>query len=386
MAEQKYPAFVSYAMEDGQAYAENLQSVLNGIGVPTFVAHKTLPVGFRDPSERMLKGVDDCQYFVLILTPAACKSLPVQKEIERAMSGNKRIIACKRYDVPRDLLPNDFLKNDIQRLRFENAESLAKQVVRVLVEMEQNFLTESGIIRVFLSRHDPEYAKELERCFTDKTADEILMLGLTLRDWFGKESESKYAKLLESAVRKGTKIRVLLVDPTSETTKERVLAEKEEIFESDETLLKSALFKEMKKVLKWLRDPQTDATTKNLMKTNIKARFYSSLLSVYIIKTAEDMFIEQYHTGKLGVLQTNKIDNIDDWCHGGFVPVLMVRNTSDFGRLMSDHFNNMWEKARDSTIETIIERVNAFESDPRAFRMLRFIEATKKKCNSLCPT
>jgi hypothetical protein len=231
MAEQKYPVFISYAMEDGQSYAENLQNVLTGIGMPAFVAHKTIPTGYLNPSMRMLKGVEECQYFVLILTPAACKSTPVQKEIETAIKGNKRIIACKRYDVPRALLPNDFLKNEIQRLRFENNETLAKQVVHVLIEMEQTCLAESGINRVFLSRHDPEYAKELAKCFTGEPADEILMLGLTLREWFGKECESKYVSLLESAVRKGTKIKALLVDPTSETTKERANRESQRFCE-----------------------------------------------------------------------------------------------------------------------------------------------------------
>lgn len=63
-AKEKYTIFISYAMEDGQGYAENLQNVLNGIGLPSFVAHKTLPVTFVDPSSRMLQGVDECQYFM----------------------------------------------------------------------------------------------------------------------------------------------------------------------------------------------------------------------------------------------------------------------------------------------------------------------------------
>lgn len=373
-------------MEDGQQYAENLKCVLDGIGMPTFVAHKTIPVGFRDPASRMLRGVDECEFFVLVLTPATCKSVPVQKEIAEAISKNKMIIACKRSDVPRSTIPSDFIKNDVQRLRFDTAESLAKQVVHALTEMSQSFLAESGITRVFLSRHDRQYDRELERCFLDKPADEILMLGLSLRDWFGPVGpEHKYAKILEAAVRNGTKFKVLLVDPTSETARERALLEKEKDFENDEKLVKSQLYKDMKRVLKWLKDPQVDVDTKNLMKENIEARCYESLLSVYVIKTADYMFIEQYHKGKLGIIHSKKIDDPDDWCHGGYVPVFMVRNTSDFGRLMTDHFANMWDKARENGLEQAIDKMSALERDPRGFRMEQFVQSTKRKCSDLCP-
>jgi hypothetical protein len=387
VATQKYPVFVSYAMEDGHEYAENLKNVLDGIGFSSFVAHKSIPVGFKYPSARMLEAVDECQFFVLILTCAACKSEAVQKEITRAINGNKIIIACKRYDVPRSLIPSDFIQSDVQRLKFENAESLAKQVVNALIETEQRFLDESGINRVFLSRHDPEYARELERCFLDETATEVLMLGLSLRDWFGKTGpEHKFAHLLESAVRKGTKFKVLLVDPTSDTTKERAIIEKEKDFEEDEKLVCSQLFKDMKKVIKWLKEPQVDAETKSLMKANVEARFYDSLLSVYVIKTADCMFVEQYHTGKLDILRETKIGDPDDWCHGGYVPVFLVKNTSDFGRLLSDHFNNIWEKNKENSIEKTYAKLRSLETNPRSFRIEQFLLSTKKRCCDLFPT
>jgi hypothetical protein len=382
-AKEKYTIFISYAMEDGQGYAENLQNVLIGIGLPSFVAHKTLPVTFVDPSSRMLQGVDECQYFIVILTPAACKSEPVKKEIDRAISGKKTIIACKRSDVPRSQIPSAYIQNDIQRLRFDNSESLAKQVVHVLVETEHNFLNESGINRVFLNRHDPKYGQELEKCFTEKSSDEILMLGLSMRDWFGKETESKYVKLVEGAVRRGTKFKVLLVDPTSETTRERALIQKEEGFEDDEKIVKTPLFRDIKKVMKWLKDPESDNETKWLIKNNVKARFYDSLLSVYIIKTADYMFIEQYHTGKLNVLE-DKVNNPDDWVHGGYVPIFMISNTSDFGRLMTDHFNNIWDKSIQNTLDKSLEKVNALEVDPQTFRLKQFVKDLRCKCDDLC--
>jgi hypothetical protein len=378
---EKFPIFISYAMEDGQVYAENLQNVLNGIGLATFVAHKILPVGFIDPSARMLQGVDECQYFVLILTPGACKSEPVKLEIDQAIKGKKNIIACKRSDVSRSQIPSAFIQNEVQRLRFDNAESLAKQVVHVLIETEHNFLIESGINRVFLNRHDPEYTKALERCFIDKSSDEILMLGLSMRDWFGREKESKYAKLVEFAIRRGVKLRVLLVDPTSETTRERALIEKEEGFDDDKKIVKSQLFIDMKKAIKWLDDPQTDSDTKRLIRTNIKTRFYDSLLSVYIIKTAEYMFIEQYHTGKLNVLGKKTIP--DDWVHGGYVPVLMINNNSDFGRLMTDHFNNIWEKATDNNLEKTLAKIEALEDDPKKFRLEEFVKNLMDRCSDI---
>jgi hypothetical protein len=382
--QEKYPVFISYAMEDGQEYAENLKRVLDGIGLPAFVAHKTIPVAYVNPRARMLEAVDQCQYFVVILTAGACKSDFVQKEIAQALNGKKTIIACKRYDVSRSDIPCEFIQNDVQRIRFENGSSLSRQVVHALTEIEQNNLHESGINGVFLSRHDPEYGKELKRCFEDKTAAEILLLGLTLRDWLGNGgSDNKFAPLLEGAVRKGTKVKVLLLDPTSDTAMQRALAEKGTGCWEDAELMKSHLYRDMKKVMKWLKDPQVDLDTRNLMKTNIEVRFYDSLLTMYAVKTADNTFIEQYHTGKLSLLQDSKVGDPEDWCHGGYVPVISVKNASDFGRLMSDHFANMWESAKENTLEKTIQKVKALEADPKAFRMEQFISGTKKKCSEL---
>lgn len=168
--------------------------------------------------------------------------------------------------------------------------------------------------------------KNWKDAFKTKTADEILLLGITLRDWFGNAgSDHKFAYLLEGAVRKGTKIKVLLLDPTSETAMERALAEKGKGCWEDAQLVKSHLYRDMKKVMKWLKDPQVDFDTKNVMKANIEARFYDSLLTMYAIKTADNMFIEQYHTGKLSLMQDIKVGDPEDWCHGGYVPVFSVK-------------------------------------------------------------
>jgi hypothetical protein len=39
----------------------------------------------------------------------------------------------------------------------------------------------------------------------------------------------------------------------------------------------------------------------------------------------------------------------DDWSHGGSVPLFILTNSSDFGRLMSGHLNNIWEKSQKKT-------------------------------------
>ncbi len=141
----KYLIFVSYAVEDGQEYAENLKNVLDGIGLPAFVAHKTIPMSSVNPRARMLEAVDQCKYFVVILTPGACRSDFVQKEIDQAIKGAKTIVACKRGDVSRSTIPSGFIQNDVQRLRFDSSESLARQVVYTLTKIELTQLDESRI-------------------------------------------------------------------------------------------------------------------------------------------------------------------------------------------------------------------------------------------------
>lgn len=159
----------------------------------------------------------------------------------------------------------------------------------------------------------------------------------------------------------------------------RALAEKNTANWKDEDLVKSHLFRDMKKVLKWLRDPQVDSDTKRLMKSNLEVRFYDSLLTMYAIKTADSIFIKQYHIGKLPILSDKKVGDPEDWCHGGYVSVLVIKSTSDFGRLMSDHLANMWETAIDNTIDKVLLKVRDLEANPKSFHMEQFINSTKKK-------
>lgn len=175
--------------------------------------------------------------------------------------------------------------------------------------------------------------------------------------------------------------------------KERAIVETGEDL-SDKKFVKSQLFSDISKVARWLEDPKVkrdnpeeEMAIRNAMKQNIEVFFYDSMLSLHVIKTANYLFIEQYHTGNLNIVPEfrNDIKRENIQCLGGFVPILMVKNDSPFGMLILNHFDNIWKHpaTQTNTLEKILGKIRSFEKSPRDFRIEQFLRSANKKSERL---
>lgn len=382
--EEKYKVFISYGCKDGSGFAEHLKLVLDNTGYPSFMAPSNVPGVTPDPGKCIDGAIEDCEYFVVILTDAACKSKNVRHEISRAKKAYKIIIPCKEKGLSSKKIPKG-IETGPQRITFENERDLARLVISSLINPERLSSYETGIHRIFLSRrHDPSLEEELKPRIIN-SREEVLMMGISFRDFFGKKGNSKpsavYGHIIEEAILGGVKFRVLLIDPTSEAAKRRAIIESGEENRDDKNYIKCQLFKDIKRVATWLNDPQVNDLRCRISRL-IEVRFYDSMPSIFAIKTDYYTFIEQYHMGNLKVLG-KKYEKKGVLCLGGYVPLFKVDNSRNFGKLIKDHFENIWKSAESNDLQKVLRKMDDLKKDPRSFRMKQFLEFTLKRSSDL---
>jgi len=205
-----------------------------------------------------------------------------------------------------------------------------------------------GIVHIFESRRkDPNYKKELIKQFERCETEEVLLMSISLRDFFGPRLDNEYLTAIFGMLKKGIKFKILLLDPTSEAAKDRALVEEKERVENY-GYTGSTLFTEIKSVAERLNNPSpdwvVDEELRKKIKEQIEVRFFPYDPTTQLIITEKFTFIEQYHRGGdkeiRKALEKEGIPSID--CFGGFVPVWMVENSAFFAKLMKSHFMNIW--------------------------------------------
>jgi hypothetical protein len=378
--------FISYS-EDGAEFAKHIQDALEKVGITSFLAERNIPYG-EEFGAIIDSKIDDCTFFIVVLTDNACKSDYVKYEISRATIKDKKIIPCKYRTLDKSRLPDTLQQKHY--FEFETKQELAR---RAIIETSPEISTrgepmqellEVGIHRTFIRHVDslkPSFIQQLEeRIFNAR--GEILMMGNSLRDFFGEDDENwkvKYKDIIKKALDRGRRFRLLLLDPTSESAKERAICEEGEKVEDDERYKESVLFKDIKRVTEWLSLP--DRRIRRL----IKVRYFTLTPTVFMIRTDDYTFIEQYHIGDLNRLDQSKITDEDKkaLCLGGYVPFFMVENNSDFASLMESHFENVWDMMNDNSLEKVIEKIREFEENPKNYRMRQFIKVFNEKSKKL---
>jgi TolB-like protein/Flp pilus assembly protein TadD len=96
-------AFISYASQD-EALAHQVVNALERAGVSCWIAPRDVVPGALYASE-IVRGINECQIVVLVLSANSAASTHVGKELERASSKNRRIIALR---IDAALLPSAF--------------------------------------------------------------------------------------------------------------------------------------------------------------------------------------------------------------------------------------------------------------------------------------
>lgn len=367
--------FISYGEHGGAQYAEHLKDGLEKMELSAFVAKRDIPVG--DEWEKVInKAIDDCENFVVILTPDACVSDYVLHEINRAKNGAKRIIPCKPERSDENDIPEDI--RGLHRIDFKNEYELFSEVwytikpsISIPTIVQDSIAT--NVDRILKSRQqDENFNKELKKELSN-SEERILMMGNALMDFWG--DKSIFFDEIKKALKNGATFQVIMLDPTSEAAYSR--AKVENRITDDEGYLVSNLYRNIKKNVKWLKDPPVEEEIKRRMKGQVEIRFSNLVPTAYMIKTDSYIFIEQYHMGDLAVLRLDTEPDV--FCIGGFVPLFMAKNDSNFALLMKSHFSHIWQKMEKNTLDKVSKAVDEFEKDHKKYRMQQIIEYISKK-------
>lgn len=127
--------FISYETTTGLEFAKHLQKALRKHDISSFVARADIDFG-KDPSQTIRQNLEECRFFVPILTITALKSPEVRKEFLLAKKLEKCIIPCVKEGLE-DYVEKEFKEIlDFQYAKFETKEDLANSMVETILNRE----------------------------------------------------------------------------------------------------------------------------------------------------------------------------------------------------------------------------------------------------------
>ena len=155
------------------------------------------------------------------------------------------------------------------------------------------------------------------------------------------------------------RVKLLLLDPTSEAARYRARIEEPET--SDRDFPNTHLYKDAVAVARTLEDPDSDWVRVEALRqrikdrTQVQVRYSSAEPTTYLIILGDMVFFEQYHTGGGQEIEETLLKRGLPrlYCFGGFVNVIMYERTSVTGTLLQSHFENSWERAKELSLEQI---------------------------------
>jgi len=132
MSEKNCDVFICYETTTGKSFAEHLQTALerHPRKFEVFLAAKTIPTGKHGQNE-IDKALNQCKFFIVIITSLTIFSDEVKKEIKKAKDLNKIII----YNWFKGLTSDDLSELGLKDLQhppeaeFETKEELANKVI-----------------------------------------------------------------------------------------------------------------------------------------------------------------------------------------------------------------------------------------------------------------
>lgn len=127
--------FVCYETTTGLSYAIYLKEALRRMGKSAFVADEDIKKG-EAWQEVIDKAIEQCKYFVVIITFPALESKEVKGEINFAQSFDRTIIPCKKKEVYTSRLSKLPIISGLQRIEFKNEDELANMVISEIFKRE----------------------------------------------------------------------------------------------------------------------------------------------------------------------------------------------------------------------------------------------------------
>ena len=160
--------FISYETTTGLEFAKHLRKALGKQDISSFVAAVDIVFG-KDPSKTIRRNLEECRYFVPVLTITALKSPEMRREFQLARKLGKHIIPCVKDGLER-YIEKDFREvRDLQYATFETKEDLANNVVETILNRE-------------ISRYEDSLRRLKEPVTREDLVDSLLGRLILIRD------------------------------------------------------------------------------------------------------------------------------------------------------------------------------------------------------------
>ena len=235
---------------------------------------------------------------------------------------------------------------------------------------------DSGITSIYARRFDQEdqiacqpFHDRIMREFTTiqpepGTVAEVLMLGISLRQFFGPIGE--FHGIADTALKDlRLNFRILLLDPlcaqaglrseresdapVQEGLTDRAEPGGEYEYTDVQSHLESVLFGDLQATTRTLREYV------NHHAERVQARLYRTAPSCMLIFINDSVFLETYHYGRTGI----------GGLKGGKLPVLEFRSDTPQYKELKGHFDHVWYKARDQVLsQKVVDDINKRSRDP----------------------
>jgi hypothetical protein len=127
--------FISYETTTGLEFAKHLRKALRKQEISCFVAEADIEFG-KDPSETIRCNLEECRFFVPILTITALNSSEVRKEFLLAKKLRKQIIPCVKEGLEEHVKKEFGEMLNLQYATFKTKEDLANTVVETILNRE----------------------------------------------------------------------------------------------------------------------------------------------------------------------------------------------------------------------------------------------------------
>lgn len=125
--------FISYETTTGLEFAKHLQKSLMKQEIPSFVAEEDIAPG-KAPLQTIQDNLEECRFFILILTITAFKSSELRDEFSLARKLGKDIIPCVKEGLE-CYVEKEFKEIfDFQYVRFKTKEDLANNVIETILK------------------------------------------------------------------------------------------------------------------------------------------------------------------------------------------------------------------------------------------------------------
>ncbi|MCZ7398827.1 MAG: hypothetical protein O8C62_03965 [Candidatus Methanoperedens sp.] len=208
-----------------------------------------------------------------------------------------------------------------------------------------------GIKRVFY-RSDDSFKDELQKHFK---GNKILMMGTTtVGGFFGKDPP--HSNLFEEFLNKGTEFEIILLDPCSDAARDNAVAEQENpVFKEDKFYSISTTFNNLRSATQYFCQ-----NAKKVPENQLKVWYTEELPPMLFIKTDSFTFIEFYVMRDLESLPEGaflKLQEEGYKAHGGYTPIFLVANDSEFAKFAESHFEGIIKNKRVIPLEEVARKL-----------------------------